>query len=94
MAPVLDHVNVEEPPLETVVGLAESVTVGGAPVTITATLLDTLPPAPEQDNVNVVSAVIALITALPEVVFEPLQPSLAVQPVVFVLDQLNVVEPL
>ncbi len=46
LAPVEDQVNVDEAPLPTVVGLALSVTVGAAEVTVTVADCDALPPLP------------------------------------------------
>lgn len=94
VAPVLLHVSTDTPPIATDVALADSDTVGGAPLTVTATVLDAVPPAPEQDKIKFASAVIEPITTLPEVAFAPLQLPLAVQLVVSVLDQVSVVEPL
>ena len=94
VAPVLLHVRIDKPPTATDVALADNDTAGGAPLTVTAIVLDALPPAPEQDKIKLASAVIELITALPEVAFAPLQLPLAVQLVVSVLDQVSVVEPL
>lgn len=48
---VEDHVKVEVPPLATVVGLAFSVTVGGAEVTLTVAVCAALPPPPVQVRV-------------------------------------------
>ena len=46
VAPVEDQVNVDAAPLPTVAGLALSVTVGAAEVTVTVADCDALPPLP------------------------------------------------
>jgi hypothetical protein len=48
VALLADQVNVELPPLETVLGLAANVTVGAGEVTETVADCDALPPAPVQ----------------------------------------------
>jgi hypothetical protein len=48
VALVVLQVSVEEPPLATLVGLAVSVTVGAALVTVTVALLVAVPPTPVQ----------------------------------------------
>jgi hypothetical protein len=50
VALVEDHVNVDLPPLATVVGLAVRVTVGAGVVTVTVVDCAALPPLPEQVN--------------------------------------------
>jgi hypothetical protein len=60
VALVEDHVNVEVPPLVTVVGLAVRVTVGAGVVTVTVVDCDALPPLPVQ-----VSMYVALEVRLP-----------------------------
>ena len=77
------HVNVDDPPLLTLVGLAVRVTVGaGMTVTVTASLA--LPPAPVQVNAKLVVAVNAAVVCVPLVALVPLQPPEAVQPVALV----------
>jgi hypothetical protein len=51
-----------------------------------------VPPAPEQDRLNVVVAKSGPTSSLPAVVFAPLQPPDAEQEVALVEDQDNVVE--
>lgn len=68
---VLDHVNVEEAPDFTLLGVAVSVTVGAVPATVTVTDCVTDPPAPVQVIVYSVVAQregvgqIALVSTLP-----------------------------
>jgi hypothetical protein len=53
LASVLDQVSVEEPPLDTLSGLAVNDTVGAGGADVTVTLIDcaALPPAPVQVSV-------------------------------------------
>lgn len=51
VALVEDHVNVDVPPLATVVGLAVRVTVGAGVVTVTVVAWAALPPLPVQVNI-------------------------------------------
>ena len=51
VALVEDHVNVDLPPLATVVGLAVRVTVGAGVVTVTVVACAALPPLPVQVNI-------------------------------------------
>ena len=57
VALVEDQVNVELPPLATLVGLALIETLGGGADTVTVADWDAEPPAPAQVSVNVVVAV-------------------------------------
>jgi hypothetical protein len=80
------QVNVDVPPLATLVGLADSAAVGRAmAVTVTVALAGALvPPAPEQVNAYVVLAVRAPVLTVPLVVLVPLQPPEAVHEVALV----------
>jgi hypothetical protein len=83
VALVDDHVSVEEPPELNDVGFAEIVAVG-AGFAVTVTVVDAacdVPPAPVQVSVKVVVAVRLPVETEPAVAFDPLQPSLAAQPV-------------
>jgi hypothetical protein len=84
VASVEFHVSVEEPPLETVAGLAVNVTVGAGATTVTVVLWLALPPAPVQVSVNVVVALRAPVVCVPLVAFAPVQPPEAVQLVALV----------
>jgi hypothetical protein len=85
-----DQDSVELPPLETLVGLALSETVGVAAVTETVTDWAAEPPAPEQVRVYLVAAVSAAVAHEPLVASPPLQPPEAEQDVAFAVDQVNV----
>jgi hypothetical protein len=89
------QVKVLLPPLATVVGDADSVTVGRGVELVTATevLARAVPPEPLQVIVNVVPVVNAPVLSLPESSFPPLQPPDAVHDVARVLDQVNLVVP-
>jgi hypothetical protein len=87
VALVEDHVNVEVPPLETLVGLALIVTVGAGEDIDTVTDCAAEPPTPEQVSTYLVAAVIAAVDADPLVGWLPLQPPDAVQAVALVDDQ-------
>src|SRR5690349_217525 len=84
------QVSVLVPPLATLVGDADSVTVGAgvAAVTETDALFCVVPPAPVQLSVYEVVAVSAPVLCEPEVAIEPLQPPEAVHDVAF--DELHV----
>jgi hypothetical protein len=84
------QVNVEEPPLETLVGLALIETVGGAAETVTVADCDAEPPVPVQVRVYLVVAVRAEVAVEPLMPTPPLQPSDAVQAVALVETQVNV----
>jgi hypothetical protein len=95
-----DQVRVVEPLASTVVGLAESATVGagggggggGVVVTVTVAFACALPPGPEQLRPKLVVAMSGPTIWLPEVTLLPLQPPDAVQDVALVLDQVSVLE--
>jgi hypothetical protein len=61
VALVLDHVKVELPPLDTLLGLVLRVTVGAGDVTETVTACAEEPPAPLQVTVYLVAAVRAAV---------------------------------
>jgi len=87
------QVSVDVAPLATVVGLADSVTVGaggGVPaVTVTDWLV--VPPVPVQANVKVVVELIAAVVAEPLSGLLPVQPPLAVHEVALLLDHVSCV---
>lgn len=88
------QLNVLAPPLLTVVGAAVSVIDGaGAASTVMLTDCAAVPPAPVQVNMKVVFAVNPERVSDPLIAFEPLQPPLAVQLVVFWALHDSVVEP-
>lgn len=91
VALVEDQVNIDEPPLVTLVGLAliETVGVAGA-VTLTVADCAAVPPAPVQVSVYLVAAVSAAVFCEPLVARAPLQPPDAAQEVAFVEDQVKV----
>lgn len=95
IALVLDQLSVDEPPLTTVEGVADSATDGGEGTVETVTVTDcaALPPGPVQVSVKFVVAVSAVRTSLPPVALVPLHPPLAVQLVALVDDQLSVDDP-
>lgn len=82
------QVNVVDWPGVTLVGLAESVTVGGG-VKFTVTAPLPLPPAPLQLNVKVVAVVIGPTFSVPVVARVPLHPPDAVQDVALVADHVT-----
>jgi hypothetical protein len=77
-------------------GLTDKLTTGAPAwgVTITSTRPFTVPPEPVQDRLKLVFEVKASIVLEPEAFLLPVQPPEAVQPLVLVLAQVNVVEPL
>lgn len=87
---VEDHVNVELPPLATLVGLALSETLGGAAETVTVADWDAEPPAPVQVSVYLVDALSAAVLCEPLVASLPLQPPEALQEAALVEAQVNV----
>jgi hypothetical protein len=95
VALVLDHVNVEVPPVVIDVGFATRVTVGteAAGLTVIVALADTLvPSAPVQVRVYVV-VLVGLTLLVPVVASMPVQPPLVVQDVAPALDHVNVEVP-
>lgn len=95
VASLVDQVNVVDPFMLTVVGLALSDTVGsGAGSTATVTERLALPPAPMQVRINVLVVVNELRVWLPDVALLPDQSPDAVQDVALVEDQFRVEEPL
>jgi hypothetical protein len=86
------HVNVLVAPLATVVGDAESVTVGAGVELVTETdaLAEAVPPAPVQLSANAASALNAPVFTLPKVAFAPLHAPDAVHAVALVDDHVNV----
>ena len=86
-----DHVSVAEPPLATVVGVADSVTEGAAGcVTVTFTDCVVSPPAPVHVNAKAEVAANGPVDAVPEVALVPLQFPEAVQDVALEDDQVSV----
>jgi hypothetical protein len=85
-----DQVNVELPPLATLLGLALIVTDGAGAETVTVADWLALPPAPVQVSVNLVFVVRAAVLWEPLVVLLPVQPPEAVQDVALVEDQVRV----
>lgn len=85
VALVLDQVRVELPPLATVDGVADRLTVGG-PVTATVSDLVVVPPGPVQTRVKLVLVARAGVVSVPLVAFVPLHPPLAEQLVAPLLD--------
>ena len=88
VALVEDQLNVEVPPLATLVGLALKDTVGAAD-TVTVAACDAVPPLPVQAKVNLVVAVNAEVLVVPLIGSDPLQPPDAVQAVALVAVQLR-----
>ncbi len=86
--------SVVEPSWETVTGFAEKESVGTGAATVTLTESFALPPAPLQDRLKLLFEVSALMVWDPDVALLPDQSPEAVQPVVLLLLQLNVVDPL
>lgn len=93
VALVEDHVSVEAPPLETLLGLALKLTVGAGVESDTVTDWDAEPPPPEQVSVYLVVAVMAAVDAEPLVVSLPLQPAEAAQVVALTEDHVRVEVP-
>lgn len=89
VALVEDQVNVEVPPLATLVGLALKDTVGAGADTVTVADCDADPPVPVHASVNLVVAVKAEVLAEPLMGSDPLQPPDAVQAVALVADQVR-----
>ncbi len=87
---VEDQVNVELPPLATVLGLALSATVGCGADTETVADCAADPPAPVQVNVYFVVAVRVEVACEPLIASPPLQPPEAAQELAFVEDQDNI----
>jgi hypothetical protein len=87
---VEDQVNVELPPLATLVGLALKETLGRAAETVTAADCVAEPPTPVHVSENFVVAVRADVAVAPLVAWLPPQPPDAIQEVVLVDDQVNV----
>jgi hypothetical protein len=85
-----DQVNVELPPLATLLGLALIVTDGAGAETVTVADWLALPPAPVQVSVNLVFVVRAAVLWEPLVVLLPVQPPEAVQDVALFEDQVRV----
>lgn len=87
-----DHDNTLVPPLATLVGEADKLTVGAGVAAVTETDVDAcvVPPLPVQLRLNVVFVLSAPVLELPEVDFVPLQPPDAEQDVAFVDDQRSV----
>jgi hypothetical protein len=85
-----DQVNVDLPPLATLVGLALIETVGAGEETLTVADCDAEPPAPVHVRVYLVVAVSAAVFWEPLVASEPLQPPDAAQEVALVEDQVKV----
>ena len=86
--------SVVDPFWETVTGFAEKESVGAGAATVTLTESFALPPAPLQVRLKVLFEVSALMAWEPDVALFPVQSPEAVQPLVLLLLQLNVVEPL
>jgi hypothetical protein len=87
---VEDQLNVELPPLETLVGLALSETLGAAADTVTVADCVADPPAPVQVSMYLVVAFSAAVLFEPLIASDPLQPPEAVHAVALVADQLNI----
>jgi hypothetical protein len=90
VASVEDQVNVEPPPLDTLLGLALSDTLGGVADVVTVADCDAEPAAPVHVIVYFVVAERADVVFEPRVATVPLQPPEAAQDVVFADDQVNV----
>lgn len=90
VALVADQLNVELPPLATVLGLAAKVTVGAGEVTETVAACDALPPVPVQVRPKVELAVRAPVGCEPAAALVPAQAPEAVQEVALVADQVSV----
>lgn len=87
---VVDQLKVELAPLEMLVGLAVSDTLGAGGDTVTVADCAAEPPAPVQVSVYLVVAESAGVAAEPLVGSEPLHPPEAVQEVALVEDQVKV----
>jgi hypothetical protein len=89
------HVNVLLPPLATLVGAADKLTVGAGVgvVTETEALACAVPPAPVQLSVKVVLAFNAPVPWVPETALLPPHPPDAVHDVALMDDQVNVLLP-
>ena len=95
MALVVLQFKVVDPFCETEVGVAEKDRVGaGAAATLTLTESFEVPPVPLQVRIKLLLAINELMVCDPEVALLPDQAPEAVQPVVLLLVQLKVVEPL
>jgi hypothetical protein len=90
VALVEDQVNVELPPLATLVGLALRETLGGVADTVTVADCVAEPPAPVHVRVNFVVPVSADVAVDPRVAWLPPQPPDAIQEAALVDDQLNI----
>jgi hypothetical protein len=90
VASVEDQVNVALPPLDTLLGLALIVTVGGVADVVTIADCDAAPAAPVQVMVYFVVAERADMVFEPLVATLPLQPPEAAQELVLADDQVNV----
>jgi hypothetical protein len=87
-----DQDSVVLPPLMTVVGFADSMTVGASP-TVTLAVPAAVPPGLVHVSVNADAAVSAVITSLPIVGRAPDQLPEATQLAALVVDHINVVDP-
>ena len=95
MASVVLQFNVVEPFWETEVGVAEKDRVGaGGAATLTLTESFAVPPVPLQVSIKLLFAINELMVCDPDVALLPDQSPDAVQLVVLLVVQLNVVEPL
>ena len=89
-----DQLSVAVPPVVTVIGVAEIVTVG-AGTTVTVLVADAVPPPPVQLSEKSAVIAILLIDSVPLVALLPVQPPLAVQPLASVeLQMRELCEPL
>lgn len=86
------HVNVAEPPLGTVVGLAANVSVGagGAASTVTVTDRVAAPPGPVQDKVKVLVAINGPLDCEPDVALSPDHAPEAAHELALVDDQVSI----
>ena len=94
VASVLFQLSVVEPFCDTLSGLAENDNVGAGAATVILTVSLAVPPGPLQDRVNVLFEVSDAIICDPAVALLPDQSPDAVQSLVLLLLQLNVVAPL
>jgi len=94
VALVLFQLNVVESFWDTLAGLADKDSAGARAATVMLTVSVAVPPGPLQDKLNTLSEVSDDIVCEPDVTLLPDQSPEAVQPVVLLLFQLNVVEPL
>jgi hypothetical protein len=92
VALVEDQVNVELPPLETLVGLALMETLGGAADVVTVADWDAEPPVPVHVSVNLVVVVRAEVALEPLIAIEPDHPPDAVHAVSLVDDHDSIAE--